>query len=83
MLDWRGEDRPQGGGYRPREETTSPEMFHKVTQPVVRERVYAMIIAAGHGMVVDQRIHASVACTTPAKSGSIRSLGIVCTLCVI
>jgi len=57
MLDWRGEDRPQGGGYRPREETTSPEMFHKVTQPVVRERVYAMIIAAGHGMVVDQRIH--------------------------
>jgi hypothetical protein len=32
-------------------------MFHKVTQPVVRERVYAMIIAAGHGMVVDQRIH--------------------------
>ena len=26
-------------------------------QPVVRERVYAMIIVAGHGMVVDQRIH--------------------------
>jgi len=35
----------------------SPEMFHKVTQPVVRERVYAMIIAAGHGMVVDQRVN--------------------------
>ena len=44
---------PTGGGYRP---GTSPETFHKVTQPVVRERLYAMIIAAGHGMVVDQCI---------------------------
>ena len=35
----------------------SPEMLYDFTQPVVRERFYAMIIAAGHGMVVDQRIH--------------------------
>ena len=37
--------------------TKSVVTLDNFTQPVVRERVYAMIIAAGHGMVVDQRIH--------------------------
>src|SRR2546430_324731 len=35
----------------------SAEALHHFTQPIVRERFCAMIVAAGHGVVVDQGVH--------------------------
>src|SRR5207249_4677745 len=49
---------PPGGGLQPiPHRLHSAETLHKFAQPIMRERFDAMIVEAGDGAVVDQRIY--------------------------